>query len=114
VIVIKGLLTSGRQVNVQRTANKAVRDVAAIGRQYVGLLNNEGARNALKQQVFAMLLQMELDGAIVPSTDGASPAFSVDVHSSQADFANGIVRVDIALRPVRAADNILGSVLILN
>jgi hypothetical protein len=114
VIVIKGLLTSGRQINVQRTANKAVRDVAAIGKQYIGLLNNEGARNALKQQVFAMLLQMELDGAIVPSTDGTSPAFSVDVHSSQADFANGIVRVDIALRPVRAADNILGSVLIQN
>jgi hypothetical protein len=114
VIVIKGLLTSGRQINVQRTANEAVRAVAAIGKQYIGLLNNEGARNALKQQVFAMLLQMELDGAIVPSTDGTSPAFSVDVHSSQADFANGIVRVDIALRPVRAADNILGSVVIQN
>ena len=30
VIVIKGILTSGRQINVQRTANKAVRDVKAI------------------------------------------------------------------------------------
>lgn len=113
-IVIKGLLTSGRQINVQRTANKAVRDVAAISRVYVGLLNNEGSRNALKQQIFAMLLQMELDGAIVPSTDGTSPAFTVAVHSSQADFANGIVRVDIALRPVRAFDYVLGSILIQN
>jgi hypothetical protein len=114
VIVIKGLLTSGRQINVQRTADKAVRDVAAIARVYIGLLNNEGARNALRQQVFAMLLQMERDGALVPSTDGSSPAFTVDVHSSQADFANGIVRVDIALRPVRAIDNILASILVQN
>jgi hypothetical protein len=111
-IVIKGLLTSGRQINVQRTANKAVRDVAAIGRVYVGLLNNEGTRNALKQQVSAMLAQMEADGAIVPSTDLTSPAFTVAVHSSQADFANGIVRIDIAIRPVRAFDYVLGSILV--
>ena len=29
---------------------------------------------------------------IVPSTDGKDPAFTVDVYSTQADFANGIVR----------------------
>src|SRR5262249_15209794 len=65
IIVIKGLLTSGRQINVQRTANKAVRDVKAISQKYIGLLNNDGARNALRQQIFAMLLQMERDGALV-------------------------------------------------
>lgn len=114
VIVIKGVLTSGRQLNVQRTANKAVRDVKAIADKYIGLLNNEGARNALRQQIIALFLQMERDGALVPSTDGKDPAFRVDVYSTQADFANGIVRVDIAIRPVRAIDYIYATILVKN
>ncbi len=114
IIVMKGLLTSGRQINVQRTANKAVRDVKAICDKYVGLLNNQGARTALKQQITALFLQMERDGAIVPTTDGSQPAFAVEVYSSQADFANGIVRVDIAMRPVRAIDFIYATILVQN
>jgi hypothetical protein len=114
VIVAKGLLTSGRQINVQRTADKAVRDVKAIAQVYIGRLNDEGSRNALKQQISALLLQMAADGALVPSTDGTSPPFVVDVHSTQADFANGIVRVDIAIRPVRAIDYINATILVRN
>ena len=30
MIVVKGLLTSGMQINVRRTANKAVRDIKAL------------------------------------------------------------------------------------
>jgi hypothetical protein len=114
IIVIKGLLTSGRQINVQRTANKAVREVKAISDRFIGLLNNEGARNALRQQIFAMLLQMERDGALVPSVDGSDPAFKVAVYSTQNDFASGIVRVDIAVRPVRAVDFIYATILVQN
>jgi hypothetical protein len=114
IIVVKGVLTSGRQVNVQRVANKAVRDVKAIADVYIGLLNNDGTRNALKQQVTAMFLQMERDGAIVPSTDGKDPSFKVDVYSTQADFDNGIVRIDIAMRPVRAIDYIYATILVQN
>src|SRR5262245_43194846 len=113
-IVIKGLLTSGRQINVQRTANNCVRSVKATCDKYIGLLNNDGARNALRQQIVALFLQMERDGALVPSTDGKAPAFSVDVYSTQADFANGIVRVDIAVRPVRAIDYIYATILVQN
>ena len=114
IIVIKGVLTSGRQINVQRTANKAVREVKAIADRYIGLLNNDGNRNSLLQQVTAMLLQMELDGALVPSTDGLDPAFKVDVRSSQNDFASGIVRVDIAIRPVRSIDYVYATILVRN
>jgi hypothetical protein len=114
IIVVKGLLTSGRQINVQRTANKAAREVKAIADNFIGLLNNEGARNALRQQIFAMLLQMERDGALVPSVDGSDPAFKVAVYSTQNDFASGIVRVDIALRPVRAVDYIFVTILVQN
>lgn len=113
-IVVKGVLTSGRQINVQRTANKAVRDVKAIADVYIGLLNNEGNRNALLQQITALLLQMARDGALVPSTDGKDPPFKVEVYSTQADFAQGIVRVDVALRPVRAIDYIYATILVQN
>lgn len=113
-IVVKGLLTSGRQINVQRTANKAVREVKAISDKYIGLLNDEGTRNALLQQIVAMFLQMQRDGAIVPSVDRKDPAFAVNVFSTQADFANGIVRIDIAVRPVRAIDYIYATILVKN
>jgi len=114
IIVVKGLLTSGRQINVQRTANKAVRDVKAIADVYIGLLNNEGNRNALRQQIIAMFLQMTREGALVPSTDGKDPPFKVEVYSTQADFANGIVRIDVAVRPVRAIDYIYATILVQN
>jgi hypothetical protein len=113
-IVVKGVLTSGRQINVQRTANKAVRDVKAIADVYIGLLNNEGNRNALRQQIIALFLQMTRDGALVPSTDGTSPPYAVDVYSTQADFANGIVRIDVAVRPVRAIDYVYATILVQN
>ena len=85
-----------------------------VAQVYIGLLNDEGSRNALLQQVSALLFQMARDGALVPSTDGTSPPFTVDVHSTQADFANGIVRVDIAIRPVRAIDYVNATILVRN
>ena len=114
VIVIKGVLTSGMQINVRRTANKAVRDVHALAERYIGLLNNDGNRRALQQQVTAMLSQMERDGALVPSTDGRDPAFLASVYSSQNDAALGIVRIDIAVRPVRAIDYVYATILVKN
>ena len=53
---------------------------------------------------------MEKENAIVPSTDGKQPAYLIDVYSSQMDFAQGVVRVDIAVRPVRAMDYIYATI----
>jgi hypothetical protein len=53
---------------------------------------------------------MSREEAIVPSVDGKEPAFIVDVYSSQLDFAQGIVRVDLAVRPVRAIDYIYATI----
>jgi len=114
VIVVKGVLTSGMQINVRRTANKAVRDVQALAERYIGLLNNDGNRRALLQQVLALLGQMERDGALVPSTDGKDPAFAAAVYSSQNDAALGIVRIDIAVRPVRSIDYVYATILVKN
>jgi hypothetical protein len=57
---------------------------------------------------------MEREGALVPSTDGSDPAFSVDVYSTQLDFGQGIVRVDIAIRPVRSIDYIYATIRVKN
>lgn len=111
-VVVRGVTTDGDQISVRRTADRAVRGVRAIGEQFIGRLNNADGRAALRAKISEMLLQMQKDGALVPSTDGKDPAFKIDVYSSQADFAQGIVRVDIAVRPVRAIDFILATILV--
>jgi hypothetical protein len=110
IIVVKGITTSKEQISVIRTTDHAVRLVKAIGDQFIGTLNSATGRSALKEKLTEVLLQMEKEGAIVPSTDGTEPAFVVDVYSSQLDFAQGIVRVDLAVRPVRAIDYIYATV----
>jgi phage tail sheath protein FI len=110
IIVIKGITTSKEQINVTRTTDHAVRLVKATGDQFIGTLNNATGRAALKEKITELMLRMENEGAIVPSVDGTEPAFIVDVYSSQLDFAQGIVRVDLAVRPVRAIDYIYATV----
>lgn len=110
IIVVRGLTSDGDQINVRRTADHAVRGVKAIGECFIGRLNNDEGRGALQQNLTAFLLQMEKDGALVPSTDGSDPAFKVNVYSSQQDFSQGIVRVEMAVRPVRAIDYIYATV----
>lgn len=110
VVVLRGLTTDGDQINVRRVADHAVRGVKMLGDLFIGSLNTEVGRGALKQKLSEFLLQMEKEGALVPSTDGADPAFKVNVYSSQMDFALGIVRVDIAVRPVRAIDYIYATI----
>lgn len=113
-ICLKGIATTGDQISVTRTADVCVRRVQAIADRFIGELNNADARNALKQMIVATLLQMERDGALVPSVDGESPAFQVDVYASQTDFAAGIVRIDIAVRPVRAIDYVYATITVKN
>lgn len=112
VIILRGLTTDGDQISVRRVADRAVRGTRMIGELFIGRLNNEDGRGALKQKLIEFLAQMEKEGALVPSTDGKDSAFKVDVYSSQADFAQGIVRVDIAVRPVRAIDFIYATIFV--
>lgn len=111
-IVVRGLTTDGDQISVRRVADRAVRTLKMIGDLFIGRLNNADGRGALKQKLIEALLQMQKEGALVPSTDGKDPAFKVEVYSSQEDFAKGIVRVDMAVRPVRAIDYIYATVLV--
>jgi hypothetical protein len=110
VVVLKGIDTTGDQISVTRVADRAIRETKAIAENFIGQLNTEDARAALYQQLVATFTRMERSGALVPSTDGNDPAFVVDVYSTQQDFAQGIVRIDIAVRPVRAIDYVYATI----
>ncbi len=112
IIVVKGIATSQEQVSVIRTVDHAVRLVKAVGDQFIGTLNSPTGRTALKEKLTEVLIRMEREGAIVPSADLSEPAFMVDVYSSELDFAQGIVRVDLAVRPVRAIDYIYATIVV--
>ena len=114
VIVLRGLDTTGDQISVTRVADQAIRETKAISENFIGRLNTDEARMALRQQIVATFTRMERDNALVPSTDGSDPAFLVDVYSTQQDFAQGIVRIDIAVRPVRAIDFIYATIRVKN
>jgi len=110
IIVEKGISTSKEQIGVTRIADHAVRGARNVCENFIGTLNTAGGRTALREKLTEFLLTMEREESIVPSVDGAQPAFLVDVYSSQLDFAQGIVRVDIAVRPVRAMDYIYATI----
>jgi hypothetical protein len=114
VVVLRGLDTSGDQISVTRVADICIRETKATSENFIGQLNSDEARLALKQQLVATFTRMEREGALVPSTDGKDPAFTVDVYSTQQDFAQGIVRVDIAVRPVRAIDYVYATIRVKN
>ncbi|MCD1294321.1 phage tail sheath protein [Methanocella sp. CWC-04] len=110
IVVVKGISTSKEQISVTRIADHSVRGVKNITDFFIGTLNSPSGRNALKGKITEFLMQMEREGSIVPSTDGKEPAFLLDVYSSEMDFAQGIVRVNLAVRPVRAIDYIYATI----
>jgi hypothetical protein len=110
IVVVKGITTSSEQISVMRVADRAVRGVKNVSDNFIGTLNSPGGRMALREKLTEFLISIEREGAIVPSVDLKHPAFLVDVYSSEMDFAQGIVRVDIAVRPVRAMDYIYATI----
>jgi hypothetical protein len=106
VIVVKGITASKEQISVMRVADHAMRGIKNVADLFIGNLNNERNRSALRERITEFMIGMEKEGSIVPSVDKTKPAYLVDVYSSQSDFAQGIVRIDSAVRPVRAMDYI--------
>jgi hypothetical protein len=114
VIALKGIDTTGDQISVTRVADQAIRETKAIAEGYIGQLNSADARVGLRESIIATFTRMERDGALVPSTNSDDPAFHVDVYSIGNDFAQGIVRIDIAVRPVRAIDYVYATIRVRN
>lgn len=113
-IVVKGIAADGFQINVLRTADRCVREVSKIADRFIGQLNNAEQRGALRQMIVDTFTQLERDGALVRSMDGKDPAFQVEIYGSQTDFAAGILRIDIAVRPVRAIDFVYATIRVRN
>ena len=63
VVVLRGLDASGDQISVTRVADMAIRETKAISENFIGRLNTEDARTALRQQIVATFTRMERDGA---------------------------------------------------
>jgi hypothetical protein len=114
IICVKGITTDGFQISVVRVADRCIREVKKISDRFIGELNNAESRTALKEMIVAVFTQMERDGSLVPSVDGTSPAFEVEVYASQNDVAAGNARIDIAVRPVRAIDYIYATIRVKN
>lgn len=110
IVIVKGISTSKEQISVMRIADHSVRGVKNISDLFIGTLNSPTGRSALKGKITEFLMRMESEGAIVPSTDGKEPPYLIDVYSTELDFAQGIVRVDIAVRPVRSMDYIYATI----
>ena len=110
IIVEKGISTSQEQISVTRVADHAVRGVKNVAENFIGTLNSPGGRTALKEKITEFFMSMDREGAIIPSVDGKKPPFIVDVYSSEMDFSQGIVRVDVAVRPVRAIDYVYATI----
>jgi hypothetical protein len=110
IIVEKGISTSKEQISVTRIADHAVRGAKNVCENFIGTLNTPGGRTALREKLTEFLLSMQREESIVPSVDGKEPPFLIDVYSSELDFAQGIVRVDLAVRPVRAMDYIYATI----
>jgi hypothetical protein len=113
-ICVKGIASDGFQISVLRTADRCVREVSKIADRFIGQLNNAEQRGALRQMIVDTFTQMERDGALVPSMDGKDPAFQVALYGSQTDVAAGILRIDIAVRPVRAIDYVYATIRVKN
>jgi hypothetical protein len=103
-------LTRKKESEYEEIADRAVRGIKNIADLFIGTLNNASGRTALRERIRESLLSMEKEGSLVPNTDGTQPAYIIDVYSSQIDFSQGIVRVDVAVRPVRAMDYIHSTV----
>lgn len=110
IIVEKGITTSKEQISVMRIADHAVRGAKNVAENFIGTLNTPGGRTALREKMTEFFLTMAKEESIVPSVDLKEPPFLVDVYSSELDFAQGIVRADIAVRPVRAMDYVYATI----
>jgi hypothetical protein len=110
IVVVKGISTSKEQISVTRIADHSVRGVKSVSDLFIGTLNSPSGRSALRGKINEFLTRMVSEGALVPSTDGKEPPYLLDVYSSELDFAQGIVRVNIAVRPVRAMDYIYATI----
>jgi hypothetical protein len=97
---VKGITTSTNtawaQITTRRIVDKAKFGVRSAANPYIGLLNNERVRAAMKSTINSFLNEMVLDEELV--------SYELEVNATRDDERRGIARVTIVLRPTFSID----------
>ncbi len=100
VRVVKAITTSTNsafhQITTRRIVDFAKYGVRSAAQPYIGRLNNERVRAAMKATIISFLQEMLDDEMLV--------AFEVDVFATRADEIKGIANVTISLQPTFSID----------
>ena len=88
--------TAWHQITTRRIVDYAKFGVRSAANPYIGLLNNERVRGALKSTINSFLMEMVTDEMLI--------SFELDVTATRDDERKGIVQVTMVLRPVFSID----------
>ena len=98
--VVKGITTSTNtawhQITTRRIVDFAKFGVRSSAASYIGLLNNERVRNALRTTITSFLNNMVDDEMLI--------SYELDVDATRDEERQGIVRVTMVLRPTFSID----------
>lgn len=98
--VVKGITTATNtawhQITTRRIVDYAIYGVRSGCNPYIGKLNNERVRNAMKATLDAFLTRMVNDEALI--------SYELEVSATRAEQIQGIVQVNMTLRPVFSID----------
>jgi phage tail sheath gpL-like len=98
--IVRGITTSTNtawtQITTRRIVDYAKFGVRSAATPYIGLLNNERVRAALRSTINSFLVRMFNDEMLV--------SFDLDVTATRDDERQGIVQVTMVLRPVFSID----------
>lgn len=98
--IVKGITTSTNtawhQITTRRIVDYAKFGVRSSATPYIGLLNNERVRGALRATINSFLNTMVQDEMLI--------SYELDVHATRDDEIRGRALVDIVLRPTFSID----------
>jgi hypothetical protein len=98
--VLKGITTSSNtawhQITTRRIVDYAKYGVRSAADPYIGLLNNERVRGALRATINSFLAEMVEDEMLI--------SYDLEVSATREEERKGIARVIIVLRPVFSID----------
>ena len=98
--IVRGIttttLTAWTQITTRRIVDYAKLGVRSAATPYIGLLNNERVRGALRATINSFLATMVEDEMLV--------SYEVDVHASRDDEIRGRALVDLVIRPTFSID----------
>jgi len=101
--IVKGITTSKHsawsQITTRRIVDKAIYGVRSACNPYIGKLNNERVRGAMKATIDGFLTRMVEEEALTN--------YTLKVSATREEEVNGKAIVDISLNPTFSIDNIL-------